>query len=1209
MKAHYSAPEGFVGRSLIYEIYYDGVFYGHITAGSATLNVGGPPPLECPTQEQLGHIINNTFFHIEPDEAGKYPIRNFTTFVLRAFMQRAARDWEKPKNQGGYGDQVWAFQTLVEPPRTGELYRRAGFTELKMTQGWTCKRGPGEGERWGGKRVWDRGPGSVRRPKLVFWKWVVDPSTIPPSEPEEVGGQGEGFNQFRTLPADPERGNPLAAFGAIHADKVGTYWTVPVEVPLSDLASVRAVLQSKGRVTSIAEARRRGIELPPIELGIFNDGSAWIVDGNHRLLEARKARLPSLSVVFTFVDQPAPGRVGAHSAPRLTPEAVTAALATTHGNQRQAAADLGVSESGLRGVIERYGIHSRDFGPKPVRTTAFRRARVEEALRQARGNQVQAAKILGTTPSNLSHIVHDIYQIDIDALFGEEIEAVGGSAGEKKFKQFTLYAHEASYKNEWAVEAYDEHNNVIGMAEFAGVYEYERTEDDPYQKTLVALKGWQVGVRPGFRRLGLASAMYQFAEEAFGLKIVPGGFQTPEGAAFLKARKRKQEVGGRAEAMASSQQKKFKHFTMAARAVPEKDIWEVDAYPRDPEAPMAGLARFVRANRGVKTPKTLRGIDVWVFPLYRRQGLASAMYQFAEETFGVKILPGTVQTDLGKVFTQGRKREQVGAGPDPERMTPALAAYYAEERGLPMLEGTPKEIEDALVTRENAARILDKIKQHKEWRGSTAPITALRTELAAYRINEAESKFQEIASAENWFYSYNVPGSADFGFLLWRILYYGNSTSSLPSEWLNLIFSEAERMGRSRPRTTARQELLKSLAEYRARYGEVGAVRSDFQIVTHEGEFSADIMVLLRDRGRLQVGVMQLSWGEGVAAVTNVLVRRDFARRGIATMMYEVAAELAAKRGLPLVSDITRYPGAEAFWQKQVAKGRAIKAPLLPGQHPNQHPALPASVYQLNYPPPDSLGALLPFDLAAANGQPTAEQMITLYQISPDLVAPYGALWQLMQLEDPGLFAKKLRNWPAIDDLLSEGIKLLPYDSQQRLALTYARWCLWVLQDVAPNEMALAEEALQLAEDVLNEVVGEGQVDYMLDRIEPIRESRRQGAMNPNYPIAQKGQYETSARRAQWNWSAAANVWDAIGTALHNEMGDWLFVPSRGAVSALRTRDMLRDPLTTIELAQIENKLPSLPDAQLAMLIEEIRRVQSEAPQVGALRRRGHHGR
>jgi hypothetical protein len=41
------------------------------------------------------------------------------------------------------------------------------------------------------------------------------------------------------------------------------------------------VIQSWARLAS----------LPPVELGIFQDGSAWIVDGNHRLID----------VVFTFV--------------------------------------------------------------------------------------------------------------------------------------------------------------------------------------------------------------------------------------------------------------------------------------------------------------------------------------------------------------------------------------------------------------------------------------------------------------------------------------------------------------------------------------------------------------------------------------------------------------------------------------------------------------------------------------------------------------------------------------------------------------------------------------------------------------------------------------------------------------------------------------------------------------------------------------------
>ena len=51
------------------------------------------------------------------------------------------------------------------------------------------------------------------------------------------------------------------------------------------------------------------------------------------------------------------------------------------------------------------------------------------------------------------------------------------------------------------------------------------------------LKAWQVNVHPEHRRKGLASAMYNFAEQQSGKKIHQGDFETPEGAAFQKGRK------------------------------------------------------------------------------------------------------------------------------------------------------------------------------------------------------------------------------------------------------------------------------------------------------------------------------------------------------------------------------------------------------------------------------------------------------------------------------------------------------------------------------------------------------------------------------------------------------------------------------------------------------------------------------------------------
>lgn len=105
---------------------------------------------------------------------------------------------------------------------------------------------------------------------------------------------------------DAEIAEALAAgnargFNQLHADKLGSYWTVETDVPLSELAVLRPVIQSKARLASVTAARKAGKPLPTLELGIYRDGSAWIVDGNHRLIDARRATLPSIPVTFTFV--------------------------------------------------------------------------------------------------------------------------------------------------------------------------------------------------------------------------------------------------------------------------------------------------------------------------------------------------------------------------------------------------------------------------------------------------------------------------------------------------------------------------------------------------------------------------------------------------------------------------------------------------------------------------------------------------------------------------------------------------------------------------------------------------------------------------------------------------------------------------------------------------------------------------------------------
>lgn len=162
MEKHYSQPKGFVGRNICYAIFYGPSYYGHIVAGSATRFLPNRNEFFGITGEGLNNVINNTFFSISPIR-GKYPIRNFTTEVVKLFVKIAKEDW-----QTIYGDLCIGFETLVEKPRTGELYRRAGWSIVGETKGYTCKRVAGVStDSWSGKRVWNTEKEQLR-PKTVF---------------------------------------------------------------------------------------------------------------------------------------------------------------------------------------------------------------------------------------------------------------------------------------------------------------------------------------------------------------------------------------------------------------------------------------------------------------------------------------------------------------------------------------------------------------------------------------------------------------------------------------------------------------------------------------------------------------------------------------------------------------------------------------------------------------------------------------------------------------------------------------------------------------------------------------------------------------------------------------------------------------------------------------------------------------------------------
>lgn len=166
MAIHYSEPGGFVGRNICYAIMHDDYLYGFIVSGSATKYLPHRDEfLGVDCSKYLNRIINNIFFHIERVN-GKYPYRNFVPSIVHEWEKIAPYHWERK-----YRNQSIAFETLVEPPRTGEVYRRCGWVEIGITKGFTCKRVAGKGtDSWRGKRVWNT---RDLKPKLVLMKKVL----------------------------------------------------------------------------------------------------------------------------------------------------------------------------------------------------------------------------------------------------------------------------------------------------------------------------------------------------------------------------------------------------------------------------------------------------------------------------------------------------------------------------------------------------------------------------------------------------------------------------------------------------------------------------------------------------------------------------------------------------------------------------------------------------------------------------------------------------------------------------------------------------------------------------------------------------------------------------------------------------------------------------------------------------------------------------
>jgi hypothetical protein len=160
-RQHYVGSKGTVGRQIHYIIYHKKKAVGAISAGSAMFANKKRDEFLGVTQEEkkkgVRHIINNTMFRlIRPkDDEPK------ASSILKLFREVVTLDWLKD-----YGDHVRAFETLVEPPRWGGIYKIDGWKKLGMTAGLGARRPLGHGtmgkNSTGVRKI-------IKVPKKIIW--------------------------------------------------------------------------------------------------------------------------------------------------------------------------------------------------------------------------------------------------------------------------------------------------------------------------------------------------------------------------------------------------------------------------------------------------------------------------------------------------------------------------------------------------------------------------------------------------------------------------------------------------------------------------------------------------------------------------------------------------------------------------------------------------------------------------------------------------------------------------------------------------------------------------------------------------------------------------------------------------------------------------------------------------------------------------------
>ncbi len=208
-RQHYVGSMGTVGRQIHYIVYWNGSAVGAISAGSAMFaHKKRDHMLEIGKDEKKGgirHVVNNTMFRmIRPKD-----VPPLATEVLQKWMDIVKVDWLNE-----YGDYVRAFETLVEPPRWGGIYKLANWKKIGLTFGLGARRPEGHGtagEKSTGRRK------IISVPRKIVWLYPICSyeEAVAKSLSTKKSTYGEDARKIQNILSSTDGGHTLSELVAI----------------------------------------------------------------------------------------------------------------------------------------------------------------------------------------------------------------------------------------------------------------------------------------------------------------------------------------------------------------------------------------------------------------------------------------------------------------------------------------------------------------------------------------------------------------------------------------------------------------------------------------------------------------------------------------------------------------------------------------------------------------------------------------------------------------------------------------------------------------------------------------------------------------------------------------------------------------------------------------------------------------------------------